>query len=506
MEQAVALEIRGLTKRFFGNLALDNVDFDVRHGEIHALVGENGAGKSTLIKILAGVYSADSGTIRIAGEVVHPDTKLLPIAFVHQDIGLVDELSIGENVALVSGFPKRFGFIHWDRVWKRVHEIYRFMDVEPPDPRQLAQSLNSAERAILGIVRALALKAEVIVLDEPTAALPEPDALHLFAVLKRLRANGTSVIYVTHRLGELFDLADRISVLRDGRVVRTMSVGEATPVGLIEDMLGRPVEATHIGHHSPGDLSPLLVLRNMKVDHWGPIDLDICAGEIVGLVGIRGAGHEAIGRAICGAIPFNEGSMKLGSKNLSRQESIATRMDRGIILAPGDRARDSTFGGMSVTENIFPNLAAVGHRGWSFNSPRSEAGRSRDIIDRFDIRPRSPYALIEWLSGGNQQKAVLARLFSTKATLLILEEPTAGVDIGAKISIHEMLRQAAANGAAILVVSSDFEEVATVCDRAVIMNRGVIGCELRGASLTFDELVARATIGDASWESSEERQ
>jgi ribose transport system ATP-binding protein len=491
----LAVETTALTKRFFGTLALDAVDFSLRRGEIHALIGENGAGKSTLIKILAGVYAADAGTVRIGGEVVHPHSQHLPIAFVHQDIGLVEDLSVGENVAMVAGFPRRLGLIHWDGVWSQAREIYRLMEVEAPDPRRMVQTLSAAERALLGIVRALSLKAEVIVLDEPTAALPEPDAVLLFGVLKNLRANGTSVIYVTHRLGELFNMADRVTVLRDGRLVRTTDIADATPMGLIQDMLGRAVESAQITHQGAAVTTPLLTVRDLRVEQWGPIDFQISAGEVVGLVGLRGAGQEAVGRAICGAVPPRSGSIRLGDEDLARSDTIAQRMAKGIALVPGDRTRDSTFNGMTVAENLFPNPDIHGYRPWSVDFARSEAALGRRLIEKFDIRPRNETALIDWLSGGNQQKVVLARWLTAGAKLLVLEEPTAGVDIGAKLAIHAMLRQAAEAGAAILVVSADFEEVATVCDRAVILNRGRVGAELRGKALTVDELLTKASIG-----------
>jgi ribose transport system ATP-binding protein len=498
MDQAPIIEVEGLTKRFFGTLALDRVDFSVRRGEIHALIGENGAGKSTLIKILAGVYVADAGTVRMKGQAVQPHAQHLPIAFVHQDIGLVEDLSVGENVALVAGFPRRMGLIRWDRVWSQAREIYQLMDVEAPDPRRMVQTLSAAERAVLGIVRALSLKAEVIVLDEPTAALPEPDAILLFGILKNLRASATSVIYVTHRLGELFNMADRVTVFRDGRVVRTANIAASTPISLVQDMLGRAVESIQLPHDARVAASPLLAVRGLEVEHWGPIDFDIAAGEIVGLVGLRGAGQESIGRAISGAVPRSGGSIQIGGEELPRNDTIADRMDRGIVLVPGDRTHDSTFNGMTVTENLFPNPDVVGHRPWSVGFVRSEARLGRDLIEKFDIRPRSESALIDWLSGGNQQKVVLARWFAAGAKLLVLEEPTAGVDIGAKLAIHGMLRQAAREGAAILVVSSDFEEVAAICDRALIINRGRVGAELRGGALTIDGLVTKASIGGSA--------
>jgi ribose transport system ATP-binding protein len=489
------LETRALTKRFYGTLALDHVDLAIAPGEIHALVGENGAGKSTLIKILAGVYQADGGAVLVGGRPVDPQSERLPLSFVHQDLGLVDELSIGENVALVAGFPRRGGLIDWSRVWRQAREIYQAMDVGAVDPRLLVGTLSAAEKAVLGIVRALSRKASVIVLDEPTAALPEPDALHLLAVLRRLRAAGTSILYVSHRLNELFGLADRITVLRDGRRVRTAPMAEVTPQSLVQDMLGRAVEFAHAGHEAESQRRPVLAVEDLRVGRWGPLSFQVAAGEIVGLVGLRGAGQDVVGRAILGAVRPHGGRILLDGTALPAGDSIARRIARGIVLLPGDRARERTSEGMSSRENLFPSPAITATRPWSPLSPRAERKQATATLERFDVRPPDEAALIDWLSGGNQQKVCIARWLAADARLLILEEPTSGVDIGAKVAIHRMLRQAAEARASILVVSSDFEEVATLCDRALVISRGRIAGQLQGAGLTVDELVARASLG-----------
>jgi ribose transport system ATP-binding protein len=494
-ESGPVLEITGLTKRFFGILALDNVGMSVSAGEIHALVGENGAGKSTLIKILAGVHAPDAGRIRLGGSDVHPHLHKLPLSFVHQDLGLVDDLSVGENVALVAGFPRRAGLIDWGRVWSRAAEIYRAMGVAPPDPRMPVGGLSAASKAVLGIVRALSRRAEVVVLDEPTASLPEPDAQHLFGVLRRLRATGTGIIYVTHRLNELFGFADRITVLRDGRHVRTAATSEMTPSGLVQDMLGRPVETLHAPHVASGRAMPIVEVDALRIQGIGPLSFQVAAGEIVGLVGLQGAGHEMIGRAIFGALRPHAGEIRLDGAVLPPDDGIPERIGRGIAMLAGDRGRESALPGMSVQENLLPNPAIVGCSPWRIASPGEERRRTSISLERLDVRPADPTALIEWLSGGNQQKVFVGRWLAAKAKLYVMEEPTAGVDIGAKFAIHKLLRDVADNGAAILVVSSDFEEVATLCDRALVISRGLITSELHGAGLTVDTVLARASLG-----------
>ncbi|HEX4764803.1 MAG TPA: sugar ABC transporter ATP-binding protein, partial [Lichenihabitans sp.] len=435
-----AIEIRGLTKHFLSTLALDGVDLTIDEGEIHALVGENGAGKSTLIKVLAGIHQPDGGEIFVTGRRVHPHAESVPISFVHQDLGLVDELSIGENVALVAGFPRSGGLISWPKVWQQAERIYQGMAIDPPDPRAPVGSLSAAGKAILGIVRALSRDARIVVLDEPTASLPGPDALHLFEVLRRLRASGTSILYVSHRLSELFGLVDRVTVFRDGRHVRSSDIETLTPESIVRDMLGRDLDLHHAPAADRRQATPLLTVEGLCVGSQGPLSFTIGEGEVVGLVGLRGAGHEVIGRAIFGAHPQIAGSIRLGTEIIPAGLPTGARIAKGIALLAGDRLSESALGGMSVRENLFPNTQNVTGGLFTPISASREARRVRDVLDRFDVRPRDEAALIDWLSGGNQQKVFVGRWLVTGARLLIMEEPTAGVDIGAKGVIHRMLR------------------------------------------------------------------
>ena len=490
-----AVAIRGLTKRFLGTLALDHVDLTIERGEIHALVGENGAGKSTLIKILAGVYQADEGEILIDGVVRQAHADSVPISFVHQDLGLVDELSIGENVALVAGFPRTAGFISWKRVWEQAREIYGIMGVEPPDPAAPVASLGAASKAVLGIVRALSRKSSIVVLDEPTASLPGPDAQQLFDILKRLRRGGTSILYVSHRLSELFGLVDRVTVLRDGRHVRTADIADLTPDAIVRDMLGRDLEIHDSVAAEVAGRAPLLEVSDLKTGNQGPLSFTIGAGEIVGLVGLRGAGHEGIGRAIFGADRQTAGEVKVGGEVLGPELTIAQRIAKGVALLAGNRLLESAMIGMSLRENLFPNAVGLS-RGHFRPIPTERESRSvAELMEQFDVRPRNSAASIDSLSGGNQQKVFVGRWLANRAKLYVMEEPTAGVDIGAKGVIHRILRDTAAEGASVLVVSSDFEEVASLCDRAIVVNRGLITAELAGRTLTADALIARSSLG-----------
>jgi ribose transport system ATP-binding protein len=490
------LAARGITKRFFGALALDAASFELRPGEIHALIGENGAGKSTFIKILAGVYQADSGELQLDGKAVDPAVNALPLAFVHQDLALVDDLSVGENIALIAGYPRKGGLIDWTAVMRQVAPLYATMNVEPPDPERLVITLSLSEKAILGIVRTLAGKPRALVLDEPTAALPEADAQRLFEAVRRLRDAGTSIIYVSHRLNELFGLADRVTVFRDGRHVHTTDIAQTNPERLIEQMLGRSIESVEIARHDTARRPAVLRVDELVVEGRGPLSFDASPGEVVGLVGLRGGGQEAAGRAIFGALATDAGRIVLDGRELPRTDDIGARIRAGIVLLAGDRMRESTFPGMTLAENLFPNPLIASRGLWQ---PRAIAAEREAVyarLEQFDVRPRNPASLIDWLSGGNQQKVCLARWLEARARVVILEEPTAGVDIGAKLSIHQMLRKAAADGAAVIVVSSDLEEVAAVCDRALVIDRGRVASEVAGEALTMDALIARSSLGE----------
>lgn len=496
-ESRELLDARGITKRFGGTMALQGVDLVVEKGEIHALVGENGAGKSTLIKILAGLFPPDAGEIRFLGTVCHPHAAPLPIHFVHQDLGLFDELSVGENIAMIAGYPRRRGLIDWGRVWTSARDIYRRVDLEPPDPRAPVHSLGAAGKAILGIVRALAHESVMLVLDEPTAALPEPDAQRLFDVLRRLRETGTGMLYVSHRLSELFPLVDRVTVFRDGRCVRTSPIGDFTHDSLIADMLGRRLAAeTRPDSHAGGD--DVLKVVDLQVGDSAPVSFGVRRGEILGLVGLRGAGQDAIGRAVFGALPVKGGCIELDGRELPPAGGVAGRIAAGISLLPGDRAGESVLPGMSIRENLFPNPGIEHESAWRLVSPKAERSKASAALERFDVRPRNSEAVIDWLSGGNQQKVFVGRWLTAKGRVVILEEPSAGVDVGAKAEIHKMIRDLADGGAGVIVVSSDFEEVATVCHRALVIRRGTIVDTIEGGRLTVDGLLSSASSSEGA--------
>jgi ribose transport system ATP-binding protein len=489
------LAITGLTKRFTGTLALDAVGFDVKAGEVHALLGENGAGKSTLIKVLAGVYRSDGGEIRLNGRVVDPLVEKLPITFIHQDLGLVDTMTVAENIALLAGYPRRNGLISW-----RTARAAAFAALERMsggvDPDARVGDLPAAEKSIVAIARAMAVKCDLLVLDEPTAALPEADVSRLHEVLRRLRASGIGIIYVTHRLDEVFRIADRVTVLRDGRHVSTAAAAETTPATLVHDIVGRSLSDLFVRPATQA-AGTVLAVEGLVARDVGPVTFAISTGEVVGLVGLRGAGHRTIGRAIFGDVRRTAGSMKLGGEPLN-PSTPGDAIGKGIGFVSSKRGEESLAPSMTVRENLFINPVTNGAKLMQLVRPAEERERSRQVLSRFSVRPREPERAIATLSGGNQQKVVVARWMEARRRLLVLEEPTIGVDVGSKADIYQFLEEALAQGLAVLLISSDFEEVAGICHRALIFNRGKVTAELTRNELSLARLTALASGAEES--------
>ena len=487
MSATPLLQVEGASKRFTATLALDRLDFDVGAGEIHALLGQNGAGKSTLIKILAGVYPPSAGRILWRGRPVVPGAERLPIAFIHQDLGLVESMTVAENVALQAGYRRAGGLIDWAATAAAAAVALAAMGSRI-DPAARVVTLSAADRSIVAIARALAVQADLLVLDEPTAALPEADVARLLATLERLRARGIGMIYVTHRLDEVFRIADRVTVLRDGRLVTSSSVAETSPGDLVRNIVGHAVAAATIAAAPSGP--PLLTLAGLV----GPVSLSAAAGEVLALVGLRGAGHHAVGRAIFGAAPRRAGRLTLAGRALAPADPAAA-MAAGIGFVSSRRGEESLAAAMTVQENLYVNPRARGGGGLHPIRRVRERADATLALARFSVRPPDPSRPIATLSGGNQQKVVVARWMEARIRLLILEEPTIGVDVGSKAEIYRDLNAALAAGMAVLLISSDFEEVAAIAHRALVFSRGAVVAEVARAAISVTRLTELAGGG-----------
>lgn len=498
MSTTELLTFSHISKRFGGTRALEDVSLGLGEGEILALLGENGAGKSTLIKILAGIFKPTGGEMFFRGAPYQhrpprPNTRQ-PVAFIHQDLGLIEWMTIAENVGLAQGFSRARGLIDWGGTESRAAEALALVGVDF-DPTRRVSDLTRTEKSLVAIARALAVEADVLVLDEPTASLPADEVERLFEALRPLRDRGVGMIYVSHRLDEIFRIADRVAVLRDGRLVGEKRVAETTSSELVQMIVGRPT--SQLFEKAPFTSGrTLLSVRDLATANAGPVSFEVHQGELLGLAGLRGAGQEAIGRALFGAIPFDGEVLLDGAvPDLASPQSA---MASGVGLIAGDRTEESLAAALSIRENTFLNPPASGRGLFSFLSPRREAEQARELGASVGLRPNDPNLPIEALSGGNQQKVVVARWLATGRRLLIAEDPTAGVDVGAKAEIYRLIARALEAGLAVVIVSTDFEEVAHICHRALVFSRGTIVRELVGADLTTAGLIHAASASEAA--------
>jgi ribose transport system ATP-binding protein len=481
------LRAEGLTKSFGATTALADFDIRVAAGEIHALVGENGAGKSTFIKILAGLYAPDRGSLEVAGG--KADNT---VAFIHQDLGLVPGMSIADNLMLGLPYPRRAGLLHWGRIRRFATQSLDRVGADL-DVRADVADLSTAERALVAIARALRLDAQVLVLDEPTANLPGDDVETLFGVLRGLREQGVGILYVSHRLREVLTLCDSVTVLRDGR---TSYDGPATDLNerrLIEYMTGvsstRGTAAPRGGHAEGSEV--LLSVADFSAAGTSVPQLQLRAGEILGCVGLRGAGQERLGRAIFGLTPYR-GELRIGGSTF-HPRSPGDALARGVSFVSGDR--DMTLvEGMSLRENYLMCPRYSPDPGW-FRSPRSDRGTTGEMIRRFNVRPGDPDKPITELSGGNAQKVVFGRGLGSSPSVVVLEEPTAGVDMPTRYALYDAIRDEVAADRGFLLTSSDHDEVADVCDRIHVFREGRIVTTLDQPP--FDpEVIASLSAGD----------
>lgn len=491
------LRFESITKRFGGTLALDAVSLNIEAGEIVALLGENGAGKSTLIKTLAGIHNADGGQILVRGEPYqHRPSRFgerQTVAFIHQDLGLIEWMTVAENIALAQGFPKGGGLIRWPATEDLAARAIAAMGCDI-DPTQRVQDLSRIEKSLVAIARALAVECDLLVLDEPTASLPADEVERLFTALRPLRERGVGIIYVSHRLDEIFQIADRVAVLRDGQLVGERAIAETNPRDLVELIVGRPSdEMFHKADRHQGEL--VLEVRDFVTESAGPVHFDVFKGEILGLVGLRGAGQESVGRALFGC-EAHHGSVRLDGA-VPDLSSPRAALGSAIGLVARDRTEESVALSLSVRENTFLNPGSVGRGLLSFTSSGNEARRAQEIGAAVGLRPNDPELPVEALSGGNQQKVVVGRWLATDRKLLIAEDPTAGVDVGAKAEIYRLMNQALAGGTALVIISTDFEEVANICHRAIVFSRGQVVASLEGEDLTIAALIHAASAAEA---------
>jgi ribose transport system ATP-binding protein len=502
-----ALAFRGISKSFGHARVLRDVSFDVRVGEIHALLGANGAGKSTLIKILAGIYHHDSGIVEVHGEPLKlghgaAAAQDAGIAFVHQDLGLVADISVADNVALQIGFERKLGLVSGRATSAKVARILKGVGADF-SPDRLVNSLSRDEQVLCALARALALDPKVVVLDEVSASLPGPEMERLAVSLRSMRRSGVAFIYVTHRLDELANLVDRVTVLRDGVRVVTAPMRDLSHADLVRYIVGSatledgPEPTTRIADAARAQ-GGHLVVRDLKTEHLAPISFDVCAGEVLGICGLVGSGTRELAQALGGNAKSTGGSVTLKGRPipLHRPEKLTKSK---VTVVPGDRQREGILTGLGIRENLLPTRRAFG--AWTrtgFRKPHQETSAVLRVCEAFAVTPRDdPDRGLFALSGGNQQKVVFARALADRPEVAVLEDPTAGVDVGSRAVLYQFIHESARAGTAVLLISTDFEEVAAQSHRVLVMSHGRVIAEFADAGNLDANRLAEASYGRA---------
>lgn len=497
------LQLKGVSKSFVGVQSLDSVTFSLHRGEVHALVGENGAGKSTMIKIICGVHSPDAGELIYKGRKVRwhspLEARINGISVIHQELHVAPNLTVAENVLMGAELPKnRIGIIRWDELNIRARDLLQSIGSDL-DPRRLVSSLSVAQQQIVEIARALSIRADVIIMDEPTATLTEKEIDKLFQLIGLLRKRGVGIIYVSHRMEEIFRIADRVTVLRDGKHISTKPIQEVDTASVIRDMVGRDLHTVSArSSDKPAEVFdgrvPLMEVKSLSDgSNFENCSLVVRSGEIVGIAGLVGSGRSELLMAIFGASRIAAGEVWIQG----RKASIKSPQDAiryGIGLVPESRKDQALFLELAVGENIsvlqLPRISRLG-----LIRRHLQTALESEYITRLGVKTPSASTRVMNLSGGNQQKAIIARWLTISPKILLLDEPTRGVDVGAKAEIYEIIRKLAEQGTGILLVSSDLPEVLTLCERVYVMYSGRLVKELERREVTQETIMLHATGG-----------
>jgi rhamnose transport system ATP-binding protein len=488
------LRMTNISKSFSGVHALRGVQFDLYPGEVHALLGENGAGKSTLVKVMTGVHQPDSGEIYLNGAQVHfgdaRQSRQAGIAAIYQELSLFPDLDVAENIFAGRQPTKAGGRIDWRKLYQQADQLLASLGVQL-NLKQKARSLSIAQQQMVEIARALSVNARILIMDEPTSSLTLNEVAELFRIVRRLRKEGTAIVFISHRLEELFELADRVTVLRDGNYVDTRPMKEVTRDDLIRMMVGRTITNMFPKQDvQAGEV--VLKVENLTCSGlFQNISFELHKGEILGMAGLIGAGRTDVARAIFGVEPPDSGTIQLKGKKIritSPQQAIAL----GLAYVPEDRQLHGLIPPMNITENIsLPILPEYTRRGWLRN--KRERSATFNAARQMEVRANNIFQKARELSGGNQQKVVLAKWLSTKPRILILDEPTRGIDVGTKAVIHALMSKLASEGMAILMISSELPEILGMSDRIIVMHEGRMTASFNRAEATQEKIISAAT-------------
>ncbi len=491
------LEIHSVSKTFPGVKALDNVSFEIIPGEVHALVGENGAGKSTLIKILSGVSQPDDGAkIIIEGKTIElkdaMDAIRHGISVIYQDFSLFGNLSVAENIVINEMIEKHNFLINWKRINKKAEEVLKFLGVDI-DCKEKVENLSVAKQQMVAIASAIAQDAKMIIMDEPTSSLSKGEVEKLYEIIDSLKAKNIAIMFVSHKMDELFRVADRFTILRDGQYIKTVKKDEINETALVSLMVGRKVELKSYANTEEKGPIVLSIEKLSKKGNYRNISFDIRQGEVVCITGLVGAGRSEVLQSIFGLNKPDSGEIYIDGQKV-QIDSPAIALKHRIAYIPESRQTQGLVLQKTVSDNItLPVLKNFQNR-LGIIDTRAQKQSVDEWVKKLDVRPDNPDMTVMQLSGGNQQKVVLAKWISTKARILLIDEPTNGVDIGAKSEIHQIIRGLASDGAAIIVVSSELPEVLSISDRILVMRKGMISGEFANKEITQELIMSKAIV------------
>ena len=493
MEDNIILSAENIHKSFLGNEVLKGVSLQLRKGEIHALIGENGAGKSTLVNIISGVHHRDSGVIYLNGTKVdfkNPDeAQRAGIGLVHQELALCPHVTVGENV-FIGRLPEKAGLVDRKKLNEMTAKVLEPFQT-PIKPDQIVEELSVAQQQIVEIAKALSLNCKVIIFDEPTSSLNESEAQKLLKIIEDIKNKGIGVLYISHKLSEIFELCDRITVLRDGTYIETVDTKNTNTDYIISSMVGKEVKKLYPNKSDCIDEKDeiLRVEHFTRQPEFHDISFSVYKGEVLGLCGLVGSGRSEVSRAVCGIDRSVSGDVYLNGKKINIK-NYADALENGICYLSEDRKKDGLFVSMTLLENMMaPGLKRVSKYG--LFDRRMVSREMAEYKQKINIKYVSANQLMNSLSGGNQQKIMIAKLLALKPKLIIMDEPTRGIDVGAKTEIHAILRELAQAGVGVVIISSEMPEIVGMCDRIVIMSVGSMVGELRGENITQENIISK---------------
>lgn len=487
------LSMQNISKAFFGVTVLNNVNLSVGEGEVHALLGENGAGKSTLMNILAGVHTKDSGTIEFDGKTYSTMTvkksESAGIAFVHQELNLFNDLKVYENIFLRKEITNKFGALKKKEMYNKAKELFDSFDVDI-DPDLMVSELETSKKQLLEIAKALFGNAKLLILDEPTTALNNSEIDHLFSIVNKLKQQGKSFIFISHKMNEIFKIADKYTVLRNGKFIASGNIKDTTPTEVTKLMVGSSYSDKEI--YTPRELGDVIIdMKHLSGNGFNDVSLSIRRGEIIGLTGLKGAGISELMNTIFGLYPHTSGELTINGKVI-KSNSIHSAMKNKIAMIPANRKENSIIPDFTILENTYVSEHTLSKSN-PIISKRKEIAKYNELRDVLNIKATSHNDLITSLSGGNQQKVILARWLNTKSDIILMDNPTQGIDVGAKAEIYKLILDLAANGKTVLVNTLEIPEVQKVADRCIIFFHGKIQKILEKNEISEEQVMLHAT-------------